>query len=200
MLKQYLDRSSLHSASKETYRIAIEARLKDWLDKPLAAITTKMVRDRYKELEAHPSVANGVMRPLRAICNFAVKNDHELPANPVTALDWYKEKRRERVIKDDDLAQWWRAVGELKSMTARDYVQLLLLTGLRRGEAAILEWDHVDFAGRKIRIPGANTKNGELHEIPMSSQVLGLLVARQVSQEGQWLFPANSRKRAYQRR
>jgi integrase len=193
MLKRYLDRSSLRSASKETYPNAIEAHLKDWLDTPLAVITTKIVRDCYKELEAHPSVANGVMRPLRAIWNFAVKNDNELPANPVTALDRYKERRRERVIKDDDLAQWWRAVGELKNTTARDYLQLLLLTGPRRGEAAMLEWDHVNFAGRKIRIPGANAKNGELHEIPMSSHVRGLLIARRVLQEGQWLFPADSR-------
>jgi integrase len=40
---------------------------------------------------------------------------------------------------------------------ARDYLLLLLFTGMRRGEAAAFRWDDVDFGLRVIRLPAART-------------------------------------------
>lgn len=38
-------------------------------------------------------------------------------------------------------------------------VRLCLLTGLRRGEAAMLRWDWIDLEGKMISLPGSVTKN-----------------------------------------
>ena len=75
---------------------------------------------------------------------------------------------------------------------ARDYLLLLLFTGLRRREAAALQWAHVDFKQRVIRLPAASTKAGRKLDLPMSDFVHSLLVARRALGDAMWVFPSNS--------
>src|SRR5262249_22280510 len=82
----------------------------------------------------------------------------------------------------------------LDNQVARDYLLLLLFTGMRRGEAAMLRWDDVDFALRVIRLPAARTKAGRKLDLPMTDIVSGLLAARRsVGRDASgFVFPANS--------
>ena len=54
-------------------------------------------------------------------------------------------------------------------------VQLLILTGQRRGELAGMEWGEVDLKERLWTIPRQRTKNNRAHEVPLSAQVIALL-------------------------
>ena len=81
-------------------------------------------------------------------------------------------------MRADDLPEFYRAVLALPNPVHRDYLLLLLFTGLRRGEAATLAWTNVDFGQRVIRIPAARTKAGRKLDLPMSDIVHDLLVAR----------------------
>ena len=99
---------------------------------------------------------------------------------------------RERLVKADDLKKFYTAVMKLPNPVARDYLLLILFTGLRRSEAAGLTWDDVDFSARVIRVRASATKARRKLDLPMSSFVLALLEARRRIGNTNWIFPANS--------
>ena len=97
--------------------------------------------------------------------------------NPVKYLSdcraWYRIHRRQTLIKPHQLTDWYQGTLKLESHTARDYLHFLLLTGLRRSEAAQLTWDNVDFADRSFIIP--DTKNHCPHSLPLPDYLMDLL-------------------------
>jgi integrase len=96
-------------------------------------------------------------------------------------------------VTGDQLPKFYKAVTELSSRTMRDYILLVLFTGLRRDEAAGLRWEDVDFAQRFIRVPSWRTKNRRVLNLPMSDYVYDLLVARRaLGVENEFVFPGNS--------
>jgi len=98
-------------------------------------------------------------------------------------------------VPDDRLVDWYRAVLALPNKVIRDYLLLLLFTGMRRREAAALRWDEVDFGLGVIRIPAERTKSHRTLVLPMTNIVRGLLVARlEVGRDSSgFVFPGNSR-------
>jgi integrase len=178
----------------------------DWLETPLKDITQDMVFERHLKIradiaerhkddrnnhnrgEAH---ANGSMRVFRAIYNFALETfpNVGLPPNPVIRLSsknrpaWFKDRRRQTIVTIHQLPAWYKAVSELSDIlnpeaaaTTRDWLLLLLFTGLRRMEGAALTWDRVDFVGKTLTI--FKTKNGEVHTLPLPQYLLDMLKAR----------------------
>lgn len=171
--------------SKATlYRLEALERLyfPDWMNTELREITKEMVFKRHLKLgdERGSTTANKMMQAIRAIYNFALKKDETLPPNPVSALSssrsWYKEKRRRTVIKPNELKPWYDAVMLLENITIRDYLRLILFTGMRREEGLTLMWKNVDFKERTILIP--DTKNGKPLELPMSDYIFAMLEER----------------------
>ena len=75
------------------------------------------------------------------------------------------ERRRDRVLADDELARVWAASSEL-GYPCGSAVKLLILTGARELEIGQLRWSEI--YGDTIKIEGARTKNGEPHHIPLS--------------------------------
>jgi integrase len=202
---------NLRPKSIAGYRGAVLRHLAPWLDLPLREVTAEMVEDRHAAIAAGvkrrnlgnsgggpatgAASANGTMRAFRALWNFAAERDPDLPANPVRRLKraWYPVPRRERLVRADQLPPFYKAVDELPNRTARDFILLLVFTGLRRGEAAALRWEEVDFAQRVIRLPARRTKAGRKLDLPMSSFVRHLLVARRaLGNDGGWVFGADS--------
>ena len=78
----------------------------------------------------------------------------------------------------------------ITNLTVADYLVLLLFTGLRRDEAAALEWDRVNLKDKLFVIE--NTKNGQTHVVPMSGPVEKMLIARSHAPDRheRWVFPA----------
>ena len=72
-LEVYLSSRTLRPRTASSYRDAIENRLKDWIDHPLALINPTMVLERHATLTANngKAVADGSMRVLRALYNNA---------------------------------------------------------------------------------------------------------------------------------
>src|SRR5262249_56431040 len=88
------------------------------------------------------------------------------------------------------LPKFYSAVMALESSVQRDYLLLLLFTGLRRTEAATLTWDAVDFANRVVRISAQRTKSGRRLDLPMTTLIHDLFVARRaVGDASKYLFP-----------
>ena len=83
----------------------------------------------------------------------------------------------------------------LERPEVRDFFMLILLTGLRRGEALALRWENVVFDSRTLSIPPEIAKNAHEHRLPLSDFLLVLLAQRK-GQCGNspWVFPRVSKQ------
>ena len=89
----------------------------------------------------------------------------------------------------DELRAIWNAV---ENEPRRDLVRFMLLMPLRRGEAAGLRWSEVDLKQDRIQIPADRTKNGEAHELPLSTPARKIIEANMASSG--LVFPASTGK------
>lgn len=190
----YLISRTLKPRTEQDYREAMRVTFKDWLDKPLKSITRTMVEELHrKRSKVSESRANHAMRVLRAVFNHAIEtiiDEDEQPvfhSNPVKRLSavkaWNPNTRKQNYVKEHQLPAWFDAVINLKgdrdSLDAdlyRDYFQFLLLTGLRKNEAARLDWGDVDLDDRSFLI--TDTKNRDPHRLPISDYLLRILIRR----------------------
>jgi integrase len=175
----------------------------DWRPKPIVAITRDMVEARHREYTVlSPAEANRAMRYLRAL--FAFASDYRnsngeaiIPDNPVRRLSakrlWNRVERRTRYIEPEQLRDWWNAVQSLKNKpqypsreVLRDYLLLLLLTGLRRNEALCLRWDNVDL--QRGTLCAVDTKNRSNHVLPMGRYLWDVMRRRRSASDSDWVF------------
>jgi integrase len=100
--------------------------------------------------------------------------------NPVSGTGKANEGNgRDRVLSEAELAAILTALGD---DDFSDIVRLLLLTGQRRSEIGGLRWSEIDWSRGLITLAPERTKNGRLHELPMSAQVQSILSHRRVLQ------------------
>jgi hypothetical protein len=96
--------------------------------------------------ENGPYIANGSMRTLRAIYNHARKANKSLPAdNPVNAIDWNGEKRRDTGMGTSDLKGWFAELAALDSPIRREFHLFTLLSGCRPTALQGIQPSHVNF-------------------------------------------------------
>jgi len=118
----------------------------------------------------------------------------DVVANPVRLRrQWFKVLRRERHVTADQLPKFFTAVKNLPNEVHRDYVLLLLFTGLRSKEAASLTWQDVDFTAKTIRFPALRTKAKRKLDLPMSDFVFKLLKTRRELGDAGFVFPAHGK-------
>jgi integrase len=189
---RHLAKDKLHAEQWETRAKAAEAR--NWFD--AAANYRARAAAALSRKTNGFATANGAMRALRALWNYAADRHPEIGTNPVKLRrQWHPVAPRERHLPEDDMAKFYKAAMALESPVGRDYILLLLCTGLRRREAAGLKWADVDLSAKVIRIPAAMTKAKRKLDLPMSDFVHDLLVARRAvgRDRNDYVFPAASR-------
>ena len=200
--------------SIETITTERDRHLTGWLRRPLRTIERSHCRELHERLsrEHGPYLANRVMRHLRAAWNTALK-EHDLPACPTIAVYWNKEHRRQEPIAWEKLPSWHDTVMTLepvimggKRIGARpgvrgDYQMFMLLTGLRRMDAATVRWEHIDLEAGKLHRPNPKGGRERAFTIPLSSECVKILGRRRtenatVFKDGDhgWVFPSRSIK------
>lgn len=184
----------------------METAFKEWQAKPLVELTKDLVAKRHQRLSKDngPAYADGAMRFLRAVINFAQFHYEDadgtplLPDNPVRRLSqtraWNRVKRRTTYIKPGQLAPWFKEVLALKADPERheacaiaDWLLVTLLTGIRRNEGLALKWADVDLSHKTLTL--RDTKNHTDHTLPLSDYLFALLDARRKDNpEGVYVF------------
>ncbi len=182
----YLRTRQLKSNTQYIYRLLINRYLGDWLDMPVTDITKDMVAKRHTALSEHKAQANHIMRILRALLTYASAAYEDADGrsliieNPVRRLSqtkaWHRIGRRQTIVKGHDLKNWYSAVSTLENDSIRDYLIVLLLTGLRKNEGALLTWRDVDLQAKTLLIK--DTKNHEDHMLPLTEPLYTLMLRR----------------------
>ncbi len=191
-------RKSLKPTTLTNYKQIVAKAFSNWGSKPLVSITKDKIAKHHEKLgEAHgEAYANLAMRILRALFNFAAGQYEDsqgrslIPENPVKRLSqtraWYRVERRQTFIKSHELAAWYEALDQLQNKTLRDYLLLILLTGLRRREAATLKWEQIDLTARTLIIH--DTKNRDPHTLPLSDFLYDLFKLRKQNSTNEYVF------------
>ncbi|QDP71551.1 DUF4102 domain-containing protein [Legionella israelensis] len=192
-------RKSLKHNTLYNYKKLLGTAFASWGNKPFLAITKDKVARHHKKLgnERGEAYANIAMRLLRALFNFADGQYEDsqgrslIIENPVKRLSqtraWYRVERRQTYIKSHELSPWYLGVQQLQNEVLRDYLMLIILTGLRRQEAATLRWDQVDLKAKTLTI--LDTKNYDSHTLPLSNYLHDLLLARSKNKINEYVFP-----------
>lgn len=113
---------------------------------------------------------------------------------------WNKEERRQGQVEPQDLKTWWQATEKLASSItlpsgkeapfykggdgelARDYMQFVILTGLRRREATGLRWENINLRAKTFTV--TETKSGKPLTLPLSPYLVEILKRRKKSKDG----------------
>jgi integrase len=110
--------------------------------------------------------------------------------NPIAGLDRdVGPSARERTLSDDGLRAIWPAATAFPGPYGY-IVKFALLTATRRSEAGKMAWSELQ--GGDWIIPGARTKNGLEHVVPLSPAAVGILAA--LPRLGDFAFTVDGRR------
>jgi integrase len=187
------------------YRDHFERVLRDWLDAPLRELAERpqLVRDRHRRIteENGPYIANGCMRSLRAVYNWARKKiDRTLPPDPpVDSADFNVEQRRDTGMGPDDLASWFEQVRGLTNHVRQEFHLFTLLSGSRPGALKRARWDQLNVRQRTLHFPDPKGGAKKAFDMPLSRPMLRCLwrarrAGRQLhaEQASTFIFPAET--------
>lgn len=168
---------------------------------PMSTLPEEKIMEYMDDIATtYPVMANRLFSTLSVVCTWAVKQKrYQIRKNPFAGMDKPsgKEKPKDRVLdfrpkhkkfKDrGEIKQFWQWLNTINSNHAVAF-KLILLTGLRPGEALSLEWEDID--DDEIILPAEKTKNKKaIHAIPMVKGIRDLL--DELKQKGSgYLFPA----------
>jgi integrase len=165
-----------------------------WKDRAFEAITRREIREAINGIadRGAPAMAQQSHSRLRRLFTWAVSQDI-VAANPMLGLEPPAggTTKRDRVLSDAELVRVWNAAGELGYPMGPAH-QLLILTGARREEIGKLLWSEINDS--TITLKAERTKNGEMHDVPLSSAARALLASLPRFEETDAVFSFDGRR------
>lgn len=183
LVARYLDfqQSNIRPRSLVEVTRHLEKHAKPLHALPLTTIDQRTIADRLGTIaKASGAVtANRTRATLSAMFSWAMREGLAL-SNPVMNTNKREEKTRDRVLSETEIRQVWKS---LEDDHYGAIVKLLILTGQRESEIAVLHWSEVDFSRDLICLPKERTKNGRAHDVPLA-RIARDLLQTQVKIEG----------------
>jgi integrase len=147
--------------------------------KPIKDVDVADIRRLLLADPEHPNAARHRFAAIRRFFDWC-HDEGMLPINPCVHIAKARRPRspasRAHCLSMAELAALWRAA-EALTPVHRDFVRMLIAIPCRRGEAATLDWGHVDLAAATWSQPGHLTKNREAHRLhlhPLAVEILRL--------------------------
>lgn len=109
--------------------------------------------------------------------------------NPLEGIQIQPPRKRKRVLADKELKAVWTAAGA-QGYPHGTVVQLLILTGQRRGEIVNLRRPWINDGERTITLPEWLTKNSKEHTFPYGDKVAEVLASIPRLNSTDLLFPS----------
>ena len=144
-----------------------------WPGRSLRSISKKdVIAFIDKALKRGPSAGVTAWKVAKAFLAWCEAREDDFASSARSIRKPAKEKSRDRVLDDAELKLTWRAANE-EGGAAGALIKLLVLSGARRNEMTELARDEI--APHAIELPGARTKNGLSHTIPITSMIRRVL-------------------------
>lgn len=179
-IDRYLSRYAVKRMRADTFaetKRTLERDVKPELGaRPIREIGRREVRELLERIveRGSPSQANHVFAYLRALLNWAARNDL-IEASPARALEMPAPAgERDRVLSDDEIRLFWRGCDAI-GWPFGPLFQVLLLTAQRRGEVAEATWPEFDLEKAIWTLPGERAKNGKAHLVHLSGRAVEIV-------------------------
>lgn len=165
------------------YRRLLTRHFSKFAKRPLASLQSHEISGAIDGLKATPVEQNHAFAAARTLFRFCVRRGL-IPRSPLEGMNLPSRiHTRDRMLDGPELLAVWKAavaIGYPFGMI----VQLLLLSGQRKSEIALLEWSWI--SGDTITTPVAVAKNHRAHTFPIGSLIKGVLA--RVPRTGDRLF------------
>ena len=183
--KRRADGKPLKESTAKSYVKDVHKLLGKYYTRPILELTParfeSLMRDRLKESVAR---ASGGARSLNAMWRWwRKKRDFRawMPESPVTDyVDEYDRlpvvQARAGYLEPAYLAEWFELVEALKRPEQTEYFLMLILSGIRAGEASGLDWSRVDLRAGNFEV--IDPKNRRDARIPIPLTLLERFKAR----------------------
>ena len=161
----------------------------DWSGRKLDQIENKDVRALHASIATTtPVLANRVIELVSSIYNRA-REWGFAGTNPATDITPFKETKRDRFIRHDELPRFFKALEADTSVDFKHFVLLSLLTGVRRGNVLAARWEELNLEMNLWRVP--DTKNGDPLNVPLVPEAVEILKERKPQPQG-FIFAGKS--------
>jgi integrase len=201
----------LKASTLGEYRRVVKIHLSDVVGSPLISLTPVLLAPVIQQVvqgsegkRPAPSTADKLVKLIRAARSAAYAEtlderfllDITTPLRRKVAIKPC-QPRLDQVIHPEQLPAWWAAV-EQEEPLYRDFMQFLVLTGLRKMEAAALSWREVDLERGIITIPASRAKSGRDRQRTLGQAAWDILRRRLKAARGsKWVFPTSLEGRGH---
>ena len=178
----YCKAKGIKASSQRRYESFFRTHFGAWLDQPVehlghgafAEHCHDFAQNTGKSLvELGRGVIGAVIKYINAVYGLEIQS----PFVRLAAAGLLPERTqpRARVLQESELPQWRAAVDKLGERQ-RDYLYLVLYTGLRRNEARDLRRMDIDLTEAVLSVP--ETKTGRPHTLPITERMKTILERR----------------------
>ena len=160
-----------------------------WGDMPVKDIRRRDVVDLLDRIAAKaPYEANHLRAYLSRMFKWLIERE-VIEVSPIAGVSRpLKPQARSRILTSEELAALWKATDKLGGAFGA-CTKLLMLTGVRRDEAALLRWDELD--GQWAKLPATRMKAGRDFKVALSPAALQILEI--MPSLGEFVFTTNGR-------
>ena len=194
LVEQFDRRHLSHLKSGDQAKRFLERSIVEaWGDRDVHDISKRDVLNLLDDIvdSGRVTTANRVLAHTRKFFNWCRERDiiEHSPTDAVRAPR--KENVRERVLSDDEISWLWKACDQ-RGQPWGPFVQLLLLTGQRRGEVAGMTDDELD--GDLWHLPTGRVKNARPHDVPLPHPALAVLSGvERIKSDAGYIFTTTGR-------
>jgi len=160
----------------------------------ISSITRATVAARLREIAIKhgPGAADRTRSNVSTFFGWAI-GEGICETNPVDGTNRHSEyvERERSLIVDGEKPNYDEIVAVWKGAPDNEYgkiIRLLILTLCRRDEIASLNQSEFEKDAKLIRLPGARTKNGREHVVPLSDAAMAILETVELREDRELVF------------
>jgi integrase len=188
--RDYIPRK--RASTQQCYRRQIAADIRPALGRmKVAAVSMADVDAWHRKISTRaPIHANRALAALSRMFTLAMRWGLRAD-NPCKGIERNQEHKRRRYLSATELTRLIKALDAYSDQQSADIIRLLLLSGVRRGEALQARWTDFDSEFTTWTKPGATTKQRTEHQVPLNEAAQRLLLdlRGRVPAQSEWLFP-----------
>jgi integrase len=173
----------------------VKTYLSRWRNRRIRFIQKKDVLALHGELgrERGNATANRVVQLLRRLFYWAQKSELWKGENPATRIPFFHEDPRTRYVQAGELPRFFTALAKEKNVDLRDFVNLAMWTGARRGDIFSMRWENLSLPDNKWEIP--KPKSRKPYVIALTPEAVDILRERERNRVGDspFVFPSRGR-------
>ncbi|MFI3242597.1 MAG: site-specific integrase [Alphaproteobacteria bacterium] len=149
-------------------------------------------------------IANYCIKIIKAMFNFAIKEDKYNGRNPAISVKMNKTESRVRYMEHNEIEMFFKTLTEYDNEISRDAILMLIFTGARKRNVLEMNWNDIDLSAKVWKIP--QTKTAKNQTLALVEPAIEVLQRRFATRVNEWVFySANSKsghlediKRAWQ--